>query len=153
MSKKIAVFPGSFSQFTKGHESIVLRGLSIFDEIIVSIGINSSKNDYFSIHERVDWIKNTFSEFDKVRVEKYEGLTTDFCKKVNAKYILRGLRNPNDFEYEKGIAQMNQSLCSDIETVFMITEPKFAHISSTLVRDIIKNGGDVSPFLPEKIDI
>ncbi|MGC6469918.1 MAG: pantetheine-phosphate adenylyltransferase [Flavobacteriales bacterium] len=153
MSKKIAVFPGSFSPFTKGHESIVLRGLSIFDEIIVSIGINSSKNDYFSIHERVDWIKNTFSEFDKVRVEKYEGLTTDFCKKVNAKYILRGLRNPNDFEYEKGIAQMNQSLCSDIETVFMITEPKFAHISSTLVRDIIKNGGDVSPFLPEKIDI
>ena len=153
MSKKIAVFPGSFSPFTKGHESIVLRGLSIFDEIIVSIGINSSKNDYFSIHERVDWIKNTFSEFDKVRVEKYEGLTTDFCKKVNAKYILRGLRNPYDFEYEKGIAQMNQSLCSDIETVFMITEPKFAHISSTLVRDIIKNGGDVSPFLPEKIDI
>ena len=153
MNKKIAVFPGSFSPFTKGHESIVLRALPLFDEIIISIGINSSKNEYFSLEERVKWIETIFSQEKKVKVMKYEGLTIDHCFSVKAKYILRGLRDSHDFKYEKGISQMNYSLNNKIETIFMITESKFSHISSTLVRDIIKNGGDVSQFIPEEIKI
>ena len=153
MNKKIAVFPGSFSPFTKGHESIVLRALPLFDEIIISIGINSSKNEYFSLEERVKWIETIFSQEKKVKVMKYEGLTIDHCFSVKAKYILRGLRDSHDFKYEKGISQMNYSLNNKIETIFMITESKFSHISSTLVRDIIKNGGDVSQFVPEEIKI
>ena len=153
MSKKIAVFPGSFSPFTKGHQSIVNRALPLFDEIVISIGINSSKNDCFSINEKVQWVKNVFSKEKKVKVTMYEGLTIDHCIKVNAKYILRGLRNSHDFKYEKGIAQMNHSMQNNIETVFIITEAKYSHISSTLVRDIIKNGGDVSQFIPEEIKI
>tara|TARA_B100002051_G_C16370618_1_gene455611 strand:+ start:39 stop:500 length:462 start_codon:yes stop_codon:yes gene_type:complete len=153
MNKKIAVFPGSFSPFTKGHESIVLRALPLFDEIIISIGINPSKNEYFSLEERVKWIETIFSQEKKVKVMKYEGLTIDHCFSVKAKYILRGLRDSHDFKYEKGISQMNYSLNNKIETIFMITESKFSHISSTLVRDIIKNGGDVSQFIPEEIKI
>lgn len=153
MSKKIAVFPGSFSPFTKGHESIVLRALPLFDEIIISIGINSAKNDYFSIDERVQWTENVFKNYDKIKVERYEGLTIDHCLKMGAKYILRGLRNSHDFKYEKGIAQMNHSMDYGIETIFIITEPKYSHISSTIVRDVIRNGGDVSQFLPEGISL
>lgn len=153
MNKKIAVFPGSFSPFTKGHESIVLRALPLFDEIIISIGINPSKNEYFSLEERVKWIETIFSQEKKVKVMKYEGLTIDHCFSVKAKYILRGLRDSHDFKYEKGISQMNYSLNNKIETIFIITESKFSHISSTLVRDIIKNGGDVSQFIPEEIKI
>ena len=153
MSKKIAVFPGSFSPFTKGHQSIVNRALPLFDEIVISIGINSSKNDCFSINEKVQWIKKVFSKEKKVKVTMYEGLTIDHCIKVNANYILRGLRNSHDFKYEKGIAQMNHSMQNNIETVFIITEAKYSHISSTLVRDIIKNGGDVSQFIPEEIKL
>jgi pantetheine-phosphate adenylyltransferase len=153
MSKKIAVFPGSFSPFTKGHESIVLRALPLFDEIIISIGINSAKNDYFSIDERVQWTENVFKNYDNIKVERYEGLTIDHCLKMGAKYILRGLRNSHDFKYEKGIAQMNHSMDSGIETIFIITEPKYSHISSTIVRDVIRNGGDVSQFLPEGISL
>lgn len=151
MSKNIAVFPGSFSPFTKGHQSIVQRALPLFDEIIISIGINSSKNDYFSIQERVQWVENVFDKEDKVKVMKYEGLTIDHCLSVKAKYILRGLRNSHDFKYEKGIAQMNHSMDERIETIFIITEPKYSHISSTLVRDVIKNGGDVSQFIPKEV--
>ena len=153
MNKKIAVFPGSFSPFTKGHESIVLRALPLFDEIIISIGINPSKNEYFSLEERVKWIETIFSQEKKVKVMKYEGLTIDHCFSVKEKYILRGLRDSHDFKYEKGISQMNYSLNNKIETIFIITESKFSHISSTLVRDIIKNGGDVSQFIPEEIKI
>ena len=153
MSKKIAVFPGSFSPFTKGHQSIVNRALPLFDEIVISVGINSSKNDYFSINEKVQWVKNVFSKEKKVKVTMYEGLTIDHCIKVNAGYILRGLRNSHDFKYEKGIALMNHSMQNNIETVFFITEAKYSHISSTLVRDIIKNGGDVSQFIPEEIKL
>lgn len=153
MTKKIAIFPGSFSPFTKGHQSIVLRALPLFDEIIISIGINSSKNDYFSIEERVQWIENVFAKEKKVKVMKYEGLTIDHCVSLKANYILRGLRDSHDFKYEKGIAQMNHSMNKNIETIFIITEAKYSHISSSLVRDVIKNGGDVSQFIPEEINL
>lgn len=153
MTKRIAVFPGSFSPFTKGHESVVLRALPLFDQIIVSIGINSSKKEYFSIEDRIKWINQIFQDNEKVRVMQYKGLTIDHCKKHGANYILRGLRNPQDFNYEMGIAQTNYSLSPDIETVFIITEPIYAHISSTLVRDIIINGGKVDQFLPDAISI
>ena len=153
MTKKIAVFPGSFSPFTKGHLSIVQRTLPLFDEIIISVGINSTKNEYFSIQERVQWIESVFAKEEKVRVMKYEGLTIDHCLSVNANYILRGLRDSHDFKYEKGIAQMNHSMDKSIETIFIITEAKYSHISSTLVRDIIKNGGNVSQFIPEEIKL
>jgi pantetheine-phosphate adenylyltransferase len=153
MTKKIGVFPGSFSPFTKGHQSIVNRALPLFDEIIISVGINSSKNDYFSIQEKVQWIENVFAKEDKVKVMRYEGLTIDHCIDVKANYILRGLRDSHDFKYEKGIAQMNHSMQNNIETIFIITESKYSHISSTLVRDIIKNGGDVSQFIPEEIKL
>ncbi|MEE3037322.1 MAG: pantetheine-phosphate adenylyltransferase [Bacteroidota bacterium] len=153
MTKRIAVFPGSFSPFTRGHESVVLRGLSLFDEIIVSLGVNSSKKDYFTAEERLNWINQIFKNYEKVKAMSYEGLTVNHCQNVGANYILRGLRNVQDFEYEMGIAQMNFSLMSKIETVFIITEPKFSHISSTLVRDVMKNGGNVNQFLPEGISI
>ena len=153
MTKKIAIFPGSFSPFTKGHQSIVLRALPLFDEIIISIGINSSKNDYFSIQERVQWIENVFAKEKKVKVMKYEGLTIDHCVSLKANYILRGLRDSHDFKYEKVIAQMNHSMNKNIETIFIITEAKYSHISSSLVRDVIKNGGDVSQFIPEEINL
>ena len=150
---KKAVFPGSFAPFTKGHESVVLRALPLFDEIVIAVGTNSEKNEYFSLQERCKWIEQVFVNEPKVSVQNYEGLTIDFCEKVKANYILRGLRNSSDFKYEKGIAQMNHSMQNNIETIFIITEAKYSHISSTLVRDIIKNGGDVSQFVPEEIKL
>lgn len=153
MTKKIAVFPGSFSPFTKGHESIVLRSLPLFDEIIISLGCNTSKEEYFSLEQRLNWINKTFKSHKKVRAMQYRGLTIDHCKTLGAKYILRGLRNSQDFNYEKGIAQMNYALDAKIETIFIMTQPEFSHISSTLVRDIFKNGGEVNQFLPDAISL
>ena len=150
---KIAVFPGSFSPFTNGHKSIVDRALSIFDKIIIAIGINSEKNQYFSIEERIQWIKDVYTDTPKITVQFYEGLTVDFCKRENAKFILRGLRDSHDFKFEKNIAQMNQKLNNEIETIFLITPPEISHISSTIIRDIIKNGGDVSKFIPKQINL
>tara|TARA_Y100001933_G_C18914455_1_gene528195 strand:- start:184 stop:642 length:459 start_codon:yes stop_codon:yes gene_type:complete len=150
---KKAVFPGSFAPFTKGHESVVLRALPLFDEIVIAVGTNSEKNKYFSLEERCKWIEQVFVKELKVSVQKYEGLTIDFCEKVSANYILRGLRNSSDFKYEKGIAQMNRSMKNHIDTIFIISEPEVSHISSTLVRDIVKNGGDVSQFVPEGVTI
>lgn len=150
---KKAVFPGSFAPFTKGHESIILRALPLFDEIVIAVGTNSEKNEYFSLEERCKWIERVFVNESKVSVQKYEGLTIDFCEKVSANYILRGLRNSSDFKYEKGIAQMNRSMKNHIDTIFIITEPEVSHISSTLVRDIVKNGGDVSQFVPDGVTI
>lgn len=150
---KIAVFPGSFSPFTNGHKSIVDRALSIFDKIIIAIGINSEKNQYFSIEERIEWIKDIYKENPKIEVKFYEGLTIDLCEKENANYILRGLRDSHDFKFEKNIAQTNKSLNQNIETIFLITPPEISHISSTIIRDIIKNGGDVSKFIPKEINL
>ena len=150
---KIAIFPGSFSPFTLGHQSIVDRALPLFDKIIISIGVNTEKNEYFSIDEREQWIESVYKNNPKIEVKRYEELTVDFCDKIGAKYILRGLRNSHDFKYEKNIAQTNKDLNPDIETIFIIGPAKLSHISSTIIRDIIKNGGDVSQFLPKEIDL
>ena len=150
---KKAVFPGSFAPFTKGHESLVLRALPLFDEIVIAVGSNSEKDEYFSLEKRCKWIEQVFVNEHKVSVQKYEGLTIDFCEKVSANYILRGLRDSSDFKYEKGIAQMNRSMKNHIDTIFIITEPEVSHISSTLVRDVVKNGGDVRQFVPDGVTI
>ena len=150
---KTAIFPGSFSPFTIGHKSVVDRALPLFDKIIISIGINSEKNQHFSIEERLQWIKDIYANNAKIEVKFYEGLTVDFCKKENANYILRGLRDSHDFKFEKGIAQMNKDLNKEIETIFIITPPEISHISSSNIRDIIKNGGNVSKFIPKEIDL
>jgi len=144
---RIAIFPGSFDPITKGHEDIVRRAIPLFNEIIVAIGINSSKNYMYSLEQRLQWIKATFSDCDSIKVIQYEGLTIDVCKKHQVKFILRGLRNSNDYEYEKSIAMMNQAMAKDIETVYLNTQPESAAISSTIVRDIIKNQGNAQPFL------
>ena len=149
----IAIFPGSFSPFTLGHQSVVDRSLPLFDKIIIAIGINSEKNEYFSIEEREEWINLVYQNNDKVEVQRYEGLTVDYCSKIGANYIIRGLRDSHDFKYEKNIAQTNKNLNNSIETIFIITPANLSYISSTIIRDIIKNGGDISQFLPKEIDL
>ena len=124
----------------------------MFDNIII-IGINSEKNEYFSIEEREQWINEIYKNNPRIGIQFYEGLTVDLCEKVGANYILRGLRDSHDFKYEKNIAQTNKKLNDKIETIFIITPPEISHISSTIVRDIIKNGGDVSQFLPDEVDL
>ena len=150
---KKAIFPGSFAPFTKGHQSVVVRALPLFDEVVIALGSNSKKEEYFSTEERLTWIKEVFKNEAKVSVERYEGLTVDFCEKIGAGFIIRGLRNSSDFKYEKGICQMNRSMKKNIDTIFIVTEPEVSHISSTIVRDIIKNGGDVSQFVPKGINL
>jgi pantetheine-phosphate adenylyltransferase len=150
---RIAVFPGTFDPLTKGHEAIVKRSIPLFDKIIVAIGTNSAKNAMFSLEQRMEWIKITFINEPKVEVKTYEGLTVDFCMKENARFILRGLRTPADFEYEKTISQMNLAMQPLVETVFLITDPIYSAISSSIVREIIKHGGEVSSFIPASIHI
>lgn len=150
---RVAVFPGSFDPITKGHEDIVNRALPLFDEIIVAVGVNATKKYTFSLEQRVQWIKETFAKSPKIRVETYEGLTVNFCAEQRATYIIRGLRNSADFQFEKGIAQMNRELADNIDTLFLVTTPELAAISSSIVRDIYKNGGDVRKFVPNAIDI
>lgn len=149
--KKIAVFPGSFDPITKGHESIVLRALDLFDEIIVAIGENSQKSSFFYLQTRIDFLHKVFQNIPRVTVMSYSGLTVDFCHSVNAKYILRGLRTSADFEFERGIGQMNKKMHPDIETVFLLSLPEFTPITSSIVRDIIRNGGDAKQFVPDAI--
>jgi pantetheine-phosphate adenylyltransferase len=151
MSKRIAVFPGSFDPITKGHESIVRRGLPLFDEIIVSIGYNTNKNYFFSQDRREHFIKKVFEGEPKVKVARYSGLTVNFCKEIGANFILRGLRTSADYEFERAIAQMNNAMASDIETIFIVSEPALSHISSTIVRDILLYQGDVSSFVPKGV--
>jgi len=146
--KRIALFPGSFDPFTKGHEDIVLRGLNLFDEIIVTIGYNNNKSRHFPVEEMTRKIEGTFSHLDTVSVKVYDELTAEYAKKFNAKFLLRGLRNTTDFEYENSIAQVNRHLNSELETVFLITSPEFASISSTIIREVHKYGGNVSDFMP-----
>ena len=147
---KIAVFPGSFSPFTLGHKAVVDSALLLFDKVIIAVGNNPEKNQYFSIEERLKWINDVYKNTPNVSVERYEGLTVDFCKKVNANFIIRGLRDSHDFKFEKNIAQMNKKLNAKMETIFIITPSEFSHISSTILRDIIKNGGDISEFIPTR---
>jgi pantetheine-phosphate adenylyltransferase len=151
MSKRIALFPGSFDPFTKGHEDIVLRGLEVFDEIIIAVGFNSQKNSrYFPIEKMISNIEKTFSKHP-IRVITYSELTAGLAKKYNAKFLLRGLRNTTDFEYENSISQVNRQLNADLESVFLITTPNLAWISSSIVREVHRYGGDVSQFLPYKL--
>ncbi len=150
---KIAVFPGSFDPFTIGHESLVLRALSIFDRIIIAIGYNSEKKGYFPLEKRLEWIQNVFCDQPAVEVTWFSGLTVDFCQEKNASFILRGLRTAADFEFERAIAQVNKAMSDGIESVFLLTRPEHTYINSTIVRDILRNGGDVSRFVPGGVRI
>lgn len=150
---KKAVFPGSFDPFTKGHESIVNKASELFDEIVIAIGINAEKKYLFDLEKRKEWIRNTFQNNSKIKVESYEGLTVAFCKKINANYILRGLRSSLDFEYERVIAQTNYAMEPSIETICLITNPALSAISSSIVRDIIRNGGDAKQFVPASVKL
>lgn len=149
--KKIALFAGSFDPFTKGHEDIVLRGLNIFDEVIVAIGYNSKKTRYFDIEFMLEKINDRFADYDNIRVDKYTELTAEYAHHQGAKYLLRGLRNTTDFEYENTIATVNKDLYDGLETVFLITSPKFAFISSTIIREVHSYGGDVSKYIPYQL--
>ncbi len=151
--QKIAVFPGSFDPITKGHYDIITRALPLFDQIIIGIGRNSQKESFFPLEKRKRWIEYLFEGEDKIRVIPYEGLTINFCQEINAQYIIRGLRTSADFEFERGIAQMNHSMDDEIETVFLISNPSYSHITSTIVREILRNGGDAGQFVPEGIDL
>jgi pantetheine-phosphate adenylyltransferase len=151
--KRIAVFPGSFDPITRGHENVVNRAAHLFDEIIVAIGHNTTKQTMFPIEKRLQWVQQTFASNANVRVEVYEGLTVDFCKKNKATFLLRGLRNGGDFEYERTIAHMNKALWSELETILVFTDPEFASVHSTVIREIIKNNGNVSQFVPSAINL
>lgn len=149
---KRAVFPGSFDPITLGHLDIVERSIPLFDKIIIGVGTNSEKKYMFSLKKRMDFIEETFSNYNKISVSQYEGLTIDFCKKIQADFIIRGLRNPADFEFEKAIAHTNRKL-SGIETVFMLTAAKTSFISSSIVREIISNQGDYTQLVPSSVRI
>ncbi len=151
--KRIAVFPGSFDPFTIGHESIVCRSLNLFDEIIVAVGKNSTKGNMFSLEKRIGWIQEIFKDVPNVSVDSYEGLTVEYCRKVEAGFILRGLRTSADFNYERPIAQMNKTMLYSVESIFMMTLPELSAISSTVIRDIVRNGGDATPFVPHAVKL
>jgi pantetheine-phosphate adenylyltransferase len=151
MDARICLFPGSFDPLTLGHVNIIQRAVGLFDQLIIGIGTNSSKQPMFSIEQRTEWIEEVFAKETKVTVQPYEGLTIDFCRKINAKYILRGIRFVSDFEYERAIADMNHSLAPEIESIFLTSAAAHSSISSTLVRDVIRNGGDARQFLPKEV--
>ncbi|MGI6047671.1 MAG: pantetheine-phosphate adenylyltransferase [Petrimonas sp.] len=146
--RRVALFPGTFDPFTIGHESLVRRGLELVDEIVISIGVNEAKKAYFTLEKRMEMIRYLYKDEPRVKVENYDSLTIEFAKKVGAKFILRGIRSVNDFEYEKTIADMNRTI-SGIETFVLFTEPELTHISSTHVRELLRYGHDVSAFIPK----
>lgn len=148
---KTALFPGSFDPITVGHVDIIKRSLGLFDKIIIGVGINATKQTMFNVEKRVSWIKQTFSGNNQIEVLPYEGLTVDFAKKTGAGFLLRGLRTSTDFQFEKAIAQMNHYMEDNIETVFILSSPNYSPVSSTIVRDIIRNGGNVKQFVPDAV--
>ncbi|MGA1582111.1 MAG: pantetheine-phosphate adenylyltransferase [Saprospiraceae bacterium] len=148
---KIAVFPGSFDPITIGHVDLVKRALPLFDKIVVAIGSNSNKSTLFSLEQRKAWLEAVFHNMPKVEVGTFEKLTAHYCRKINAEYLLRGLRNASDFDYEKTISQLNHIVGEGLETVFLIAQPEYSHISSTIVREIITGQGDARPFLPSEL--
>lgn len=150
---KTAVFPGSFDPITIGHVSLVKRASKLFDKVIIAIGVNTSKNKLFPLELRIKWIKQVFKDNKKVEVREFNGLTVDFCNQVGAKYIVRGIRSPSDFDYEKTIAQLNSEMNKKIETILFISKPKHTHISSTIVREIIRVKGDASMLVPPEVDL
>jgi len=149
---KRALFPGSFDPITLGHYDIIKRGIHLFDEVVVAIGINAEKKYMFSMEERQRFIEEAFRDEPKVKVKTYKGLTIDFCKEIDAQFILRGLRNPADFEFEKAIAHTNRKL-SKIETVFLLTAARTSYISSSIVRDVIRNNGDYTVLVPDSVKV
>ena len=151
--QKIAVFPGSFDPFTVGHESIVLRALDLFDLIIVAIGVHSTKTPLLKIESRVEIVNKVFESVEKVKTDSFRGLTVDYCRKVNATHMLRGIRTAADFEYERAIAQINKKMLPEVESIFLLTSPEHTPVNSTIIRDIIRNHGDVSQFIPKGINI
>ena len=150
---KIAVFPGSFDPITIGHESIVYRALDLFDKVVIAVGHNDSKKSFFSLAVRLSMIGDVFAGNSKIEVTHFDDLTIEFCKRVGAKYILRGLRTSADFEYERAIAQVNKAMYSELESVFLLTLPEHTSINSTIVREILRYGGDAGKFLPQTIDL
>ena len=150
---KRAIFPGSFDPITIGHVDLVKRAIPLFDQIRVAIGINTQKSYLFTLEQRLEWLEKVFSNDSTVTIDTYEGLTAHYCQRIGANYMIRGLRNASDFDYEKTISQLNHIVGGDLETVFFISQPQFTHISSTIVREIIKGKGDASPFLPPEINL
>ena len=151
-SKRIAVFPGTFDPFTLGHMSIVSRGLELLDEVVIAIGINDSKRTYFTVEQRLEMLRDLFRDNPRIRVVSYDSLTIDLAKQWNARFILRGIRSVNDFEYEKTIADVNRKL-SGVETIILFTEPELAHISSTIVRELLRFGHSVDEFVPKGLKL
>lgn len=151
--QKIAVFPGSFDPFTKGHENVINRGLPLFDILFIAIGHNSEKKSFYTLDQRLKMIGKLYQDEPKIVVDYYEGLTVDYCKKVGAQYLLRGLRTAADFEYERAIAQINRKMNPEVETVFILAVPEYTPVNSTIIREILKYGGDASQFLPDKMII
>ena len=151
--KRIALFPGSFDPITLGHVSVVQRAIPLFDQIVVAIGINSEKNHMFSLRQRKAWIEAVFENEPKIGVQTYQGLTVDFCNKLGAQFILRGLRTSADFEFERGIGQVNRKLSPGVDTVFLLTEPEFTPISSSIVRDVYRHGGDITGMVPKQVKL
>lgn len=148
---KIAIFPGSFDPITVGHVDIVKRAIPLFDKIVIAIGVNTQKKYLYTLETRLQWLAKTFGNEPKVEISSYEGLTINFCKEKNAKYILRGIRSAADFEYEKTIAHLNNAMQEDLETILILSKPELSSISSTIVREIIKGKGDVSKFVPDAV--
>lgn len=149
--KKIALFPGSFDPITVAHIDILKRALPLFDEVVVGIGLNNTKQGFISTAKKEEMLQLVFQQEPKIKVATYKGLTVEYCKQIGAQYMIRGIRSASDFEYEKAISQMNQSMHPDIESVFIISRPGYSAISSTIVRDILRNGGDISQFVPKEI--
>lgn len=148
---RICLFPGTFDPVTLGHVDIINRALPLFDKIVVGIGLNSAKEPMFTAEQRLDWIREIYKDEERVVGSVYEGLTIDYCRQIGARFILRGIRYVSDFEYEKTIADANRTLDKNIETIFLTGEPKFTSVASTIVRDILRNGGNAAPFIPELV--
>jgi pantetheine-phosphate adenylyltransferase len=147
---KIALFPGSFDPITKAHVDIITRSVGLFDKVVIGIGMNSTKTPFLDLETRISILKDVFDNEPKIEVSQYQGLTVDYCKTIGATYIIRGIRTVSDFEYEKAIAQMNHALVPEIESIFILSKPGYSSISSTIVRDILRNNGDISQFIPKE---
>ncbi len=153
VKKKVAVFPGSFDPITTGHVDLIERALILCDEIIVAVGVNTAKKYLFPLEQRIKWLEKVFENEPRIKVDHFEKLTAHYCKRIGADFLVRGLRNASDFDYEKTISQLNSILGEGLETIFLISRPEYSHISSSIVREIIKGGGTAEAFLPEQIKI
>lgn len=151
--QRICLFPGTFDPITMGHVDVIERAVSLFDKLVIGVGINASKQPMFTVEQRAGWISEIFKNDNRIEVTGYEGLTVDYCRKIGANYILRGIRYISDFEYEKAIADMNRMLAPGIETIFLTCSPQYSTISSTLVRDVIRNGGNAAMFVPREVKL